>query len=69
MLLETKKIQNNGFTFVEVTMVIAILAVLAVVGIPKYVDLTSLSKQRAEAYIISTIQIGIIAEQAKNQLP
>lgn len=62
------KSKNRGFTFVELVIIIAILGVLAVIGIPKYVDLKTLANQRAETYVINAVQIGIIAEQAKNQL-
>ena len=51
--------KNSGFTLIELVVVIAVLAILAGVAIPKFVDLTAQAKTSAEAADIGTLRAGI----------
>lgn len=51
---------QKGFTLIELVMVIAILAVLAAVAIPIYVDLQSEAETSAEQGVVGGVRAGIM---------
>lgn len=50
---------RKGFTMIELVMVIVILAVLAAVAIPRYIDLQDQANESAEAGITGGVRAGI----------
>lgn len=56
------KAKQNGFTLIELVMVIVILGVLAAVAIPKFVDL----KSDAEAAALQGVAGGLASASAVN---
>ncbi len=60
-----KGIQNEeGFTLIELVMVIIILGVLAAVAIPKFIDLSNEAKLAAEKGMVGGVRGGIAAFHA-----
>ena len=60
--------KKKGFTLIELIMIIVILGVLAVVAIPKYVDLQAQAKVSAEKGVVGGVRAGI-ATFFVNQTP
>ena len=50
---------RNGFTLIELIMVIVLLGLLAIVAIPKYYDLSSSAKAGAEKGVVGAVRSGI----------
>ena len=52
--------KQSGFTLIELVVVIAVLAILAGVAIPKFLDLTTQAKMSALQADLGTIRTGIM---------
>ena len=59
-------LKKNGFTLVELVMVIIIIAVLAAIGLPKFINLQSIAKNNSDNYIISSLQAAIKNKYLEN---
>ena len=56
--------KKNGFTLIELIIVMVILGIMAAVAIPRYLDSISNAEQSAEDAVISAIRSGL--KQAAN---
>lgn len=62
---EVNVARNRGFTLIELVMVITILGILAVVAIPKFIDLRDDAKTRAQEGVEAAIEAGAQIWKAK----
>jgi len=63
-----KKItKRNGFTLIELIIVMVILGIMAAVAVPKYLDSISNAEESAEDAVISAIRSGL-KQAASNSL-
>lgn len=60
--------KKNGFTLIELVMVIIILGILAAVAIPKFFDLQSKAKAAAEQGVVGGVRAGIHNYYAKDAI-
>ncbi len=58
--------KKNGFTLIELVMVIIILGILAAVAIPKFFDLQTKAKAAAEQGVVGSVRAGIHNYYAKH---
>ncbi len=56
---------KKGFTLIELVMVIVIIAILAAIAIPKFIDLRNQAKQAACNGNVATIRSAVAAYYAK----
>jgi type IV pilus assembly protein PilA len=64
-----KKLNERGFTLIELVIIIVILGILAAVAIPKYKDITAKAKESAARAALGGLRSGITiwyANQAVN---
>ncbi len=61
--------KKKGFTLIELVMVIVILGILAVVAIPKFVDLSGRANTSAEAGVVGGVRAGIATYHAAQNPP
>jgi prepilin-type N-terminal cleavage/methylation domain-containing protein len=59
-----KTTSHNGFTLIELIIVMVILGIMAAVAVPRYLDSISNAEESAEDALISTIRSGL--KQAAN---
>lgn len=57
---------RKGFTLIELVMVITILGILAVVAIPRFIDLRSDAETAAEQGVVAAIESGAQMWKAKH---
>ena len=62
----TKK-SRNGFTLIELIIVMVILGIMAAVAVPRYLDSISNAEEAAEDAVISSIRAGL-KQYANNSL-
>ena len=62
-----KTIRKNGFTLIELIMVMIILGIMAAVAVPRYLDSISNAEEAAEDAVISSIRAGL-KQYANNSL-
>jgi prepilin-type N-terminal cleavage/methylation domain-containing protein len=60
-------LKKNGFTLIELVMVIIILGILAAVAIPKYYNLANDAKSAAEKGVVGNVRAGIHTYYAQSQ--
>ncbi len=51
--------KKKSFTLIELVMVIVILGILAIVAVPKYIDLSGQANQAAEQGVLGGVRSGI----------
>jgi len=65
MSMKQMKLNQQGFTMIELIMVIVILAILSVVAIPKFIDMrTEAAKSAAEGVFAATQSAAVINHAA-----
>ena len=62
-----KRKLNNGFTLIELIIVMVILGILAAVAVPRYLDSISNAEKSAEDAVINSIRAGL-KQYANNKL-
>ena len=62
-----KKNINNGFTLIELIIVMVILGIMAAVAVPRYLDSISNAEESAEDAVITSIRAGL-TQYANNSL-
>ena len=62
-----KTISQNGFTLIELIIVMVILGIMAAVAVPRYLDSIENAEASAEDAIISAVEAGL-KQYANNQL-
>jgi prepilin-type N-terminal cleavage/methylation domain-containing protein len=60
------KKRNEGFTMIELIVVIAILGILVAVAIPKYIDLTNKARQAADDGYVAGLRSATLMIYASN---
>lgn len=60
------KRKNQGFTLIELIMVIVILGILAVVAIPRFTNLSQNANTSAEQGVVGGVRAGIATLHANN---
>ena len=58
---------NNGFTLIELIIVMVILGIMAAVAVPRYLDSISNAEKSAEDAVINSIRAGL-KQYANNKL-
>ncbi len=58
---------KNGFTLIELIIVMVILGIMAAVAVPRYLDSISNAEEAAEDAVISSIRAGL-TQYANNSL-
>ncbi len=58
----------GAFTLVEMVIVIAIVAILAAIAVPRFIDIRSQAHVAARDSIVGSVRAGILTVAAKNQV-
>ena len=62
-----KKTSQNGFTLIELIIVMVILGIMAAIAVPRYLDSIENAEASAEDAVISAVEAGL-KQYANNQL-
>ena len=61
-----RKLREEGFTLIELIMVMVILGIIAAIAIPKYMDLTTDAKTNALKGALGSIRAAVSVQYANN---
>ena len=63
--MKSKRLNNQGFTLIELIMVIVILGILAVVALPRFANLQGSAQDAAEQGVVGGVRSGIAVQYAQ----